>query len=442
MAKARKITITAPSGGTTKVAVRRLPKAVNIPAAALPQSAAMQSSATSILMPSTANSAPIVTKKQVQQAAKQAKLQAKQQALLNKYNTIMSGGAAALATGTPQPIDYSNVGTSAVLDGHDWSVTSGSPSGIAPSSGITDASRLLAPNLPTLPKVTKAQINRQRKQLKAQEKAINRINKLNEVRNAQAASLALGLDSPIDYSNVQPGGTTTPGQAVTDPNAAYQQPPTGVSYPAPGGYPQPAPYPQSPMYAGGYAPQSYAPEPYYPPQALPQGPVGSPVFSSQIMGQPAYPAYMDPGLMNYDPYAFQDSMPWQDTVPFDLPNMTPEGDLLYMEPDDSPLGEGMSMTERFAAFDDFEPLDSFAAFSAEPAQTNFWSGLTSLVQNSAQAYTTNRTAKAQANANLLAEQRAAAAAAAQRNRTKVSPAAIGIGLAAVGLVIFLATRKS
>lgn len=446
--------------------LRRLPRGVNIAASALPKSAATQASATSILTAAPVDASTqllpqspglaTVTPAMQRRAINQQKRQLKQMGKINKYNQTLTAQAANLSTGMDKPIDYSNVAanTSTVLDPIDWSVTGGSPSGIAPSSGITDASRLLAPNMPTLPNIGPADIRRERNKNKKLQQSINRINRFNEVRNKQAASLALGLDSPVDYSNVLPGGQADPNAVLQNPDPYAQQQqqqyPLYPGAPATPGYPPPG-YPQQPqpMPGGMYPSPGY--EPYVPPMA--SQPMGSPMFSSQILGEQGY---TDPGIMGYSPamgydpsmaYAAELAMldgsglPWQESVPFDLPNMSPDGELQFMEPNMS--GE-RSMDERFAAYGDFwdyEPLDTYAAFSAEPSQTNFWSGLTGLVQGGATAYTTNQNAKATAQANLLAQQAAARKAAAAKQPGMSSGAMIGIGVGVLVLVGVLAMRR-
>lgn len=393
--------------------IRRIPRAININAKSLPVSAAQQTSATSILMPP-----PKLTRRNVQQAQRAAKRTASQQALLNKYNQAIGRGETTLATNQLQTVDYT---------------------GILPT-GPTDASQYMAANLPTLPGITRAALRRESRKIKQMDKAVNRLNKFNAMRNKQGASLALGLDTPVDYSNVQPGGQAgaigsgDPSQAPTQmeqqsaiypqfqPQQQYQQ--------SGGGYPGPMQMPQNILPSTGY-------EPYTPPMAS-QSPM-SPIWASELAG-----GYVDPSLTEYD---YQPSgSEWQDSLPFDLPNMSPEGDLLYLEPNES--GEEYTMNDRFADFaaptDDFEPLDSFAAYSADPQMSNFWSGITSLAQTGGQAYTGVRTAGTTARANALAEQRARAQAqreAELRARNKTNPAMIVGIVVAVGVLAFLASRS-
>ena len=100
------------------------------------------------------------------------------------------------------------------------------------------------------------------------------------------------------------------------------------------------------------------------------------------------------------------------------------------------------MTDVFGEFDDFEPLDSYAAFAAEPSQQNFWTGLTGLVQGAGTAYTTNRTATATARAQQLAQQQAALARQREAQaRNKPNPLVIGGLLLGVGLLAYAMTRR-
>lgn len=381
--------------------IRKLPRGVNIPAASLPDSG---TSATSIL-----------TGADVRRANRQARQTARQAALLSRYNTAINRGEASLATSQQAPVDYSTI--------------------VAPP---TDSSQYVLPNLPTLPGITQAAIRREKNKQKKLEKAINKLNKFNEIRNKEQASLALGLDTPADYSNIQPGGQAG---MITDPVTGQ---PMDFSQQYQQQYQQ-----QYPLYPGAPAP-SMAPDPYYPPPdyiypstgyepyvppMATQSPLGSPIFSSQLGAEGGY---VDPALIAYDPSLYDGS---GEPLPFDLPNMTPEGDLLFMEPDDSLIGDA-SMNERFAEFADFEPLDSYAAFSAEPSQANFSSLLTGLVQAGAQAYTTNRTASADARAKQLAAQQAARQAAANKKaKGGVSPLVLIGGIALVLVVGGLALRS-
>ncbi len=309
------------------------------------------------------------------------------------------------------------------------------------SPGMTDGSQFFAPNLPTMPGITKAAIRRERNNVRKMDKAINKINKLNELRDKQGASLALGLNQPVDYSQVQTQGQFDPfapaqtGEPAYDPATGQYLDPSG--YPAPQ-YPQPGYYPAPPGYPAGYGPT----EPLFYPGAqpvmfdYPQSGGSGPIFASQISQE-----------QSYGPI----EVGWQDTVPFDVP-MTDTGDLLFMQPNDDILGEP-TMNENFAAYiggrprfdlrwDDMnDSLDSFAAFSAEPNLTPSsapFTGLTNLLTGGAKAFTDARNANVVAKTN--AQQALLARQEAKRNAGKVSPVMLGVGLLAVGALIYLGTR--
>lgn len=395
----------------------RLPRHVNIPAAALPRSVAQQSSATAILMdtppPSIMNTtlpggaAPAKLRPaDIRRANRDMKLATKQSNRLAKYNLINDKGQASINTGTVQSVDYNGVLT-----------------------GPTDASQFVAPNLPTLPGITNAAIEREKKRKHQLEKDINKLNKFNRERNLQASSIALGLDQPADFTQIAPGGQT--GAIGTgDPMAPPQYfDPNAGGYPAPsyypppqGGYPPPMGYPPA---GGGY-------EPYYPPSSG----GGGPIYASELTGQEFY----DPGLQNYnDPSLYA----WQDTIPLDLPNMGPDGELLFMEADDSLFGD-RSMREAFAGH--IDPLDSFGAYSAEAVQANWLDGLTNLVKTATPAALNIRDARynaqlaAQADQRKLAQAKLDAARAGKKGGISTG-AMVGIGVGVLAIIGILAMRR-